>query len=97
MSSQRVGGESVFGRRRSCVVAEGPVSGVDGYAGRLFPMTQFLEHWGYLAIFVLTVLESACIPIPSEVTLGLGGALSSAAFRSGSSTHLDLGMVIVVG
>jgi membrane protein DedA with SNARE-associated domain len=60
-------------------------------------MTQFLEHWGYLAIFVLTVLESACIPIPSEVTLGLGGALSSTAFRSGSSTHLDLGMVIVVG
>jgi membrane protein DedA with SNARE-associated domain len=60
-------------------------------------MQQFLEHWGYLAVFVLTVLESACIPIPSEVTLGLGGALSSAAFRSGSSTHLDLGMVIVVG
>jgi membrane protein DedA with SNARE-associated domain len=60
-------------------------------------MQQFLEHWGYLAIFVLTVLESACIPIPSEVTLGLGGALSSAAFQSGSSTHLDLGLVIVVG
>jgi membrane protein DedA with SNARE-associated domain len=60
-------------------------------------MQQFLEHWGYLAIFVLTVLESACIPIPSEVTLGLGGALSSVAFQSGSSTHLDLGLVIVVG
>lgn len=60
-------------------------------------MEQFLEHWGYLAIFALTVLESACIPIPSEVTLGLGGALSSTAFRSGSPTHLDLGMVIVVG
>jgi membrane protein DedA with SNARE-associated domain len=58
---------------------------------------QFLEHWGYLAIFLLTVLESACIPIPSEVTLGLGGALSSTAFRSGSSTHLDLGLVIVAG
>ncbi|HEX4244944.1 MAG TPA: DedA family protein [Acidimicrobiales bacterium] len=60
-------------------------------------MEQFLEHWGYLAIFVLTVLESACFPIPSEVTLGLGGALSSTAFRSGSSTHLDLGLVIAVG
>jgi membrane protein DedA with SNARE-associated domain len=60
-------------------------------------MQQFLEHWGYLAVFVLTVLESACIPIPSEVTLGLGGALSSTAFQSGSSTHLDLGLVILVG
>jgi membrane protein DedA with SNARE-associated domain len=60
-------------------------------------MEQFLEHWGYAAIFLLTVLESACIPIPSEVTLGLGGALCSTAFRSGSSTHLDLGLVILVG
>jgi membrane protein DedA with SNARE-associated domain len=60
-------------------------------------MEQFLEHWGYLAIFLLTLLESACIPIPSEVTLGLGGALSTTAFRSGSSTHLDLGVVIVAG
>ena len=60
-------------------------------------MQQFLANWGYLAIFVLTVLESACIPIPSEVTLGLGGALASSSFRSGSSTHLDLGLVIVVG
>lgn len=60
-------------------------------------MEQFLEHWGYLAIFALTVLESACVPVPSEVTLGFGGALASSAFRSGSSVHLDLGLVIVVG
>ncbi|MGZ8612850.1 MAG: DedA family protein, partial [Actinomycetota bacterium] len=35
---------------------------------------------GYLAIFVLMVLESACVPIPSEVTMLFGGALVSASF-----------------
>jgi len=58
---------------------------------------QFLVTWGYLAIFVLTVLESACVPIPSEVTLGLGGALASGAVIGGSAGHLNLGLVIVVG
>ncbi len=60
-------------------------------------MQQFLETWGYLAVFLLTVLESACIPIPSEVTLGLGGALASGAVIGGVQGHLDLGLVIVVG
>jgi membrane protein DedA with SNARE-associated domain len=58
---------------------------------------QFLETWGYLAIFVLTVLESACVPIPSEVTLGLGGALASEAVIGGTEGHLDLALVIIVG
>ena len=34
------------------------------------------EH-GYLAIFVLMLLDSACVPFPSEVTLLFGGALTS--------------------
>lgn len=38
-----------------------------------------LQH-GYQAIFVLMVLESACIPIPSEVTMLFGGALANATF-----------------
>jgi len=62
-------------------------------------MTHFLESYGYVAVFVLTVIEAACIPIPSEVTLGLGGALASAAFVSGSKAHpvhLNLVLVIVV-
>jgi membrane protein DedA with SNARE-associated domain len=33
--------------------------------------------WGYLAIFVLMTLESACIPIPSEVTMPVGGLLAA--------------------
>ena len=60
-------------------------------------MQQSLATWGYLAIFLLTVLESACIPIPSEVTLGLGGALASGAVIGGTHGHLDLALVIVVG
>lgn len=33
--------------------------------------------WGYAGIFVLMALESACIPIPSEVTMPVGGLLAS--------------------
>ena len=38
--------------------------------------------YGYLAVFVLMVLESACIPIPSEVTMLFGGALATAGFAA---------------
>jgi membrane protein DedA with SNARE-associated domain len=37
---------------------------------------RFAEH-GYLAVFVLMTLESACIPIPSEVTMLFAGFLVS--------------------
>jgi len=60
-------------------------------------MQHFLETWGYLAVFILTVLESACVPIPSEVTLGLSGALASGAMIGGSHGSLNLGLVIVAG
>jgi membrane protein DedA with SNARE-associated domain len=43
-------------------------------------ITDTIRDFGYLAIFVLMVLESACIPIPSEVTMLFGGALANAAF-----------------
>lgn len=39
-------------------------------------ITRFAEH-GYLAVFVLMALESACIPIPSEVTMLFAGFLVS--------------------
>jgi membrane protein DedA with SNARE-associated domain len=61
-------------------------------------MEHFLVTYGYLAIFVLTILESACIPIPSEVTLALGGALCSSAFATSSGDQpLNLLAVILVG
>jgi membrane protein DedA with SNARE-associated domain len=38
--------------------------------------------YGYAAVFVLMALESACVPIPSEVTMLFGGALASAGFAA---------------
>jgi membrane protein DedA with SNARE-associated domain len=61
------------------------------------PVQHFLETWGYVAVFFLTLLESACVPIPSEVTLGLGGALASGAVIGNSHGSLNLGLVILVG
>jgi membrane protein DedA with SNARE-associated domain len=40
-------------------------------------ITTYLGEYGYPAVFVLMVLESACIPIPSEVTMVFGGFLVS--------------------
>ena len=60
---------------------------------------HFLIQNGYVAIFFLAILESACIPIPSEVTFAIAGALCSTAFVSTfHETHvLNLGVVIVLG
>jgi membrane protein DedA with SNARE-associated domain len=53
--------------------------------GTLTVMLEWLEHfitnvlgaYGYQAVFVLMLLESACIPIPSELTMVFGGFLVS--------------------
>jgi membrane protein DedA with SNARE-associated domain len=41
------------------------------------PIVELMEAWvtqfGYLAIFLLMLAESACIPFPSEVTMLVGG------------------------
>jgi membrane protein DedA with SNARE-associated domain len=52
-------------------------------------ITHLLTQYGYVAIFVLMLLESACVPIPSEVTMLFGGALTSAAF-AGTGNELNL-------
>ena len=57
-------------------------------------MQQFIASYGYLAIFVLMVAESACIPVPSEVTMVFGGALAAGAV---AGAHLNLPLVIAVG
>lgn len=45
---------------------------------------------GYSVIFLLMLLESACIPIPSEITMPVAGLLAS-------EHHLSLPLAIVVG
>lgn len=49
--------------------------------------------WGYLAIFVLMALESACIPIPSEVTMPVGGLLAA----EGRLSFVAVGLMGAVG
>jgi len=50
---------------------------------------HFLSSWGYVALVLLTFAEAACIPIPSEVTLGYAGYLASTG-------RLEIGVVIVL-
>jgi len=51
-------------------------------------ITGTVADYGYLAVFVLMTLESACIPIPSEVTMLFGGALASAGFAGDAQLSL---------
>jgi membrane protein DedA with SNARE-associated domain len=59
-------------------------------------VTDEIARYGYAAIFVLMLLESACVPIPSEVTMLFGGALASAGF-AGAGGELDFVAVALVG
>jgi membrane protein DedA with SNARE-associated domain len=62
-------------------------------------MQSFLSSWGYLALVVLTFAEAACVPIPSEITLGFAGYLSSTASvtAGGHHHHLQIVAVILLG
>jgi membrane protein DedA with SNARE-associated domain len=63
-------------------------------------ITDYILQYGYLAVFVLMVLESACIPIPSEITMLFGGALANAAFLTSlgnDGEHLNFVLVALVG
>lgn len=57
-------------------------------------MQSFITHYGYLAILILMTVEAACIPVPSELTMTLGGALAAGAVHG---AHLNLTLVIAVG
>ncbi len=37
---------------------------------------NFVQSYGYLAVFVLMTLDSICIPIPSEITMPFAGYLA---------------------
>ncbi|MDP4143622.1 MAG: DedA family protein [Bacillota bacterium] len=65
-------------------------------------MVEFIVNWaifvlgklGYLGVFSLMALESACIPIPSEAILPFGGYLASSAY---TGSRLSLPLVILIG
>jgi membrane protein DedA with SNARE-associated domain len=57
-------------------------------------MQHLIVTYGLTAILLLMVAESACIPIPSEVTMLLGGAMAAGAV---SGPHPNLVAVIAAG
>ncbi|GAB7072047.1 DedA family protein [Mycobacterium hodleri] len=57
-------------------------------------MQHLIVTYGLIAIFLLMAAESACVPVPSEVTMLLGGALAAGAV---SGPHPSLAAVIAAG
>jgi membrane protein DedA with SNARE-associated domain len=55
---------------------------------------HFIAQYGYLAVFLLMLAESACIPVPSEVIMLFGGALAAGAV---AGAHPSLAGIIVAG
>jgi membrane protein DedA with SNARE-associated domain len=58
-------------------------------------MSSFIQHYGYWGLFLLSVLSSACIPIPSEVAYGFAGAVCTNAVTG--HAQFTMWAVIVVG
>jgi membrane protein DedA with SNARE-associated domain len=52
--------------------------------------TSFVASSGYAAVFILSVLQSCCVPTSSELTLGFAGVLAAEG-------KLSLAAVIAVG
>ena len=59
-------------------------------------VTRIVGDHGLVAIFLLMLLGSACIPIPSEVVMLFGGALASTGF-AGAGHELTLPNVVLWG
>ena len=59
-------------------------------------MESFLVSHAIYAIIVFGVLEAMCIPISSELTFLLGGAIASGAV-TGTHQHPSLALVIILG
>ena len=64
-------------------------------------VTDLVSNYSYLGIFVLMLLGSACVPIPSEIVMAFGGALASETFADkvlgDPSKSLSLLGVIAIG
>src|SRR5215469_12743886 len=55
---------------------------------------HLIATYGYVAVFVLMVAESACLPVPSELVMTFAGALAAGAVPG---TSLNLIAVIAAG
>ena len=58
-------------------------------------MSSFVQQYGYFALVVLSILESAAAPIPSEVTFGFAGALCTTAITG--HAQFSVWAVIAIG
>jgi membrane protein DedA with SNARE-associated domain len=67
----------------------------------LLPVEQWVVNevgaHGYIAVFALMVLGSACIPIPSEAVMLFGGALAGGVSAAGAHVHLNLVGIVLAG
>lgn len=59
-------------------------------------MTSFLISHAIYAVILFGVLQAMCVPISSELTFLLGGAVASGAIP-GTHQHPSLAMVIILG
>jgi membrane protein DedA with SNARE-associated domain len=58
-------------------------------------MQSFVQNYGYFALLLLSISESACVPIPSEVTFGFAGALCTTAITG--HAQFSIWAVILIG
>jgi membrane protein DedA with SNARE-associated domain len=62
------------GRHTSQIAAATSMTEVGGLSATI---EHWVAHYGYAAVFVLMLVDAACIPFPSEVTMLVGGLYAS--------------------
>ncbi|MGH3745723.1 MAG: DedA family protein, partial [Mycobacteriales bacterium] len=72
-------------------------SRIDAWSRMTHFLTTHVAGHGYLAVFVLMVLESMFIPIPSEVIMLFGGALAGGLLAEPGQAHVTLVGVGLLG
>jgi membrane protein DedA with SNARE-associated domain len=58
---------------------------------------HLITQYGYVAVFLLMLAESACIPIPSEVIMLFGGALAAGAYPGAHPSLVGIVLAGVLG
>lgn len=72
-SASPAGTPRAASKARALPAGEGAASARETPTPRTASVTEVIEQFGALGVFLLMVPESACIPIPSEVTLLFSG------------------------